>query len=240
MITVLAVELLRLRRSLTLGLVIAAPLSLSVLAFVILMDRDKSLPWRMFADGTAAIWAYLMLPMAATALSVLLAQVEQAARGWDHLLALPGWHGRFFLAKLLILLLLLAAMSVLMVAGMAAAGSVADAITGGKMLSGEAPLGHLAALIARMWVAGGLLALLQLWLALRARSFVPPLVLGIGGTLIGVVTASARQGVYIPWLLPVNMLSSPDRAQQALVTAISGMAVLVPIMLIDLSARARR
>jgi hypothetical protein len=237
MMTVLLVELLRLRRSLAVALVVAAPCSLSLLALVILLDRGRTVEWRLFADSTTAIWAYLMLPMAATALSVLLAHVEQAARGWDHLLALPGWRGRFFAAKFATLMLLLAAMSALLVLAMVAAGMAADGLSGGRLLSGEPPLGHLVDLIARMWIAAGLVGLLQIWVALRLRSFVPPLVLGISGTLVGVVTASARQGIYVPWLLPVNMLSSPERAQAALTTALIGSTLLLPIMLMDLSRR---
>jgi len=237
---VLFTELMRLRRSLALWLVVAAPLSLAALSFLILLDRPKPVSWQIFADGTAAIWAYLMLPMAITALSVLLAQVEQAARGWDHLLALPGWRGRFFAAKVAALALLAAAMSVLLVGATMLAGLAADAVRGGMILTGELPLPHLTWLVARMWAAGSLMALLQLWVALRARSFVPPLVLGIGGTLVGVVTASAKQGVFVPWLLAVNMLSTPERATMAMSVALGGTGLLLPLMLMDLTTAERR
>lgn len=235
MVTAIISEFLRLRRSLALALVAAVPTCLALLTFVILLDRDKAIPWRTFTDGTAAIWAYLLLPMAATALSLLLAQVEQAARGWDHLLALPGWRGRFFLAKAVVLLLMLAMMSVLLVPLVITAGMAANAIQGGAVLTGDPAIANFAALMARMWVAAGLMSMLQLWLALRVRGFVPPLILGLGGTLIGAVAASARQGVYVPWLLPVNMLSTPDRAHQAMVSAVIGVAVLLPLMLVDLA-----
>lgn len=237
---VLITELMRLRRSLALWLVVAAPTSLAALSFLILLDREKPVPWQIYADGTVAIWAYLMLPMAVTALSVLLAQIEQAARGWDHLLALPGWRGRFFAAKAAVLVLLTAAMSVLLVVGTTLAGVAANGLRGGAVLTGDAPFAHLAGLVARMWAAGSLMALIQLWVALRVRSFVPPLVLGIGGTLIGVVTASAKQGIYVPWLLAVNMLSTPDRAATAMTVSLLGSALLLPAMLIDLARTERR
>jgi len=233
------VELLKLRRSLALMLVVAAPSALCLLAFAILLDRDTPLPWPMYADGTAAIWAYFMLPMAATALSVLLAQIEHGPRTWDHLLALPGGRPRLFGAKYAVLLVLVAAMAALMWIGTLAGGAVADGLRGGALLTGEAPVGALAVRLARMGCAGMLVCLLQLWLALRVRSFVPPLALGIAGTLVGVVAASAKHGIYVPWLLSVNMLSTPERAQVALAMGTLGTLVLLPAMLWDLSRRER-
>ncbi|RZJ43336.1 MAG: ABC transporter, partial [Brevundimonas sp.] len=53
-----------------------------------------------------------------------------------------------------------------------------------------------------------LLVAIQLWTALRYASFVPGLVVGIGGTFFAVVATSAKQGVFLPWQMPVNMLSS--------------------------------
>jgi len=233
------VELLKLRRSLALMLVVAAPTALCGLALAILLDRDRPMPWPMYADGTAAIWAYFMLPMAATALSVLLAQIEHGPRTWDHLLALPGWRGRLFAAKYAVLLVLVAAMAALMWAGTLASGLVADAIGGGALLTGGPPVAALAARLARMGCAGMLVCLLQLWLALRVKSFVPPLVLGIAGTLVGVVATSAKHGIYVPWLLSVNMLSTPDRAGVALAVGTIGTLALLPAMLWDLSRRER-
>ena len=45
----------------------------------------------------------------------------------------------------------------------------------------------------------------------------PGLVVGIGGTFFAVVATSAKQGVFLPWQMPVNMLASePWRVTTAL------------------------
>lgn len=239
MMTALFTELLKLRRSLALLLVVAVPLSLCGLSLLILLDRPRALPWPMFTDGAAAIWAYCLLPMSATALSVLLAQMEHGPRTWDHLLALPGWRPRFFAAKLAVMALLLAAMTLLLWLGTLATGLLADTLKGGSLLTGEPPVAALFVRLARMWAAAALLATLQLWVALRVRGFVPPLVLGMAGTLVGVVAAAAKNGIYMPWLLPVNMLSTPERAATALLVSLGGAALLIPLMLADLTRRER-
>ena len=78
-----------------------------------------------------------------------------------------------------------------------------------------------------------LMAMLQLWAALHFRSFVPPLVLGILGTFIAVAAASAREGAYFPWLMPLHLLSSdPAMALTALrIGAYGGLLALAGMLL---------
>ena len=59
-----------------------------------------------------------------------------------------------------------------------------------------------------MFGASLLMVAIQLWIALRYASFVPGLVVGIGGTFFAVVATSAKQGVFLPWQMPVNMLAT--------------------------------
>jgi len=62
-----------------------------------------------------------------------------------------------------------------------------------------------------------LMIAIQLWVALRYASFVPALAVGIGGTFFSVVATSAKQGVFFPWQMPVNMLATELwRVQMAL------------------------
>jgi len=82
------------------------------------------------------------------------------------------------------------------------------------------------------------MCVIQLWTALRFRSFVPPLVLGIVGTFIAVAAASAREGAYFPWLMPLHILST-DLAMQrmALMIGAAGGIGAMLAMLFDLSRR---
>ena len=62
--------------------------------------------------------------------------------------------------------------------------------------------------------------------------------LGIVGTFIAVAAASAREGAYFPWLMPLHMLSTdPAMAVVALRIGIGGGALALLAMVIDLNRR---
>jgi ABC-2 type transport system permease protein len=105
-------------------------------------------------------------------------------------------------------------------------------------VTGSLDAGELAATLARMAAAAGLLCMLQLWVALHFRSFVPPLVFGIGGTFVAVAATSAKQGAYFPWLMAVNVLAT-DPARQNLSLALGGLGGLLALacMLVHLNRR---
>ena len=74
-----------------------------------------------------------------------------------------------------------------------------------------------------MMLAGLFMMAIQFVVSMRYSSFAIPVVVGIGGTFVGVVATSARQGIYFPWLLAVNVQASdPARAQQAILTGLIG------------------
>ena len=231
-------EFLKLRRSLALLLCLAAPSMVAVLATVMLMDREQASNWAAFTMNMAAMWSFFMLPMSVTALTVLVAQLEHGPRFWNHLLALPVARWRIFAAKAAMLVLLVALMSVLLVALMPVAGFVAETLASGTQLKGSFDPRSAASLVATMFAGSILLIAIQLWAALRFRSFVPPLVVGIGGTFVAVAATGSRQGAFFPWLIPTNALASdPARADMAISIGLWGGVALLALMLVDLSRK---
>ena len=200
----LRVEMMKLNRSLALLLCATAPTFVALLSFLMLVDRDKPGEWARFTTGGAGMWATFMLPMTVTALTVLVAQIEHGPKGWNFVLAAPVARWRTFLAKAVVVLGLVGAMSVLLWALMHVAGFLVEQVKGDAHLTGKPAPGGMAELLLRMYAAGVFLVVLQLWAALRFRSFVPPLVLGIGGTFVAAMAYGSNYGVYFPWLLPVN------------------------------------
>ena len=235
MLAYLTAEMMKLKRSLALLLCVSAPIFVMVICVLIGLHSHKPMPLDRYAMTGAAFWAFAMLPMTVTALSVLIAQMEHGPRTWDHLLALPGARPWLFLAKAIVMLALVAAMSLwlfgLLVAGAEFAGRV-------HAVTGVLDLEVLRATLAKMAAASLLMCVIQLWTALRFRSFVPPLVLGIVGTFIAVAAASAREGAYFPWLMPLHILST-DLAMQrmALMIGAAGGIGAMLAMLFDLSRR---
>ena len=235
MLAYLTAEMMKLKRSLALLLCVSAPIFVMVICVLIGLHSHKPMPLDRYAMTGAAFWAFAMLPMTVTALSVLIAQMEHGPRTWDHLLALPGARPWLFLAKAIVMLALVAAMSLwlfgLLVAGAEFAGRV-------HAVTGVLDLEVLRATLAKMAAASLLMCVIQLWTALRFRSFVPPLVLGIVGTFIAVAAASAREGAYFPWLMPLHILSTdPAMQRMALMIGAAGGIGAMLAMLFDLSRR---
>ena len=238
MLSVFLAELLKLRRSLALLLCAAAPTMVVLLAGVMLMEREHSAPWAMFETNLAALWSFFMLPMTVTALTVLITQLEHGPRFWNHLLALPVPRWKLFAAKAAVVALLVAAMTGALLLLIPAAGYAAEALASGTQLTGAPDLAASATLLARMFAGSLLLMAIQLWVALHFRSFVPPLVVGIGGTFAAVVATGARKGAYFPWIIPTNALSTdPELAARAIGVGFWGGLALFGLMLVVMSRR---
>jgi len=235
LIRFLFAEFLKLRRSLALLLVSTAPLFVMIICVLIGLHDDKPMPLDRYSMTGAAFWAFAMLPMSVTALSVLMAQMEHGPKTWDHFLALPGARRWLFPAKALTMLFLVAAMTgwlyLLLLLGAWFVGLI-------HPVTGVLDTAALRLTLSKMAAASVLMCVIQLWTALRFRSFVPPLVLGIVGTFVAVAAASAREGAYFPWLMPLHILSTEAAMQQmALWIGAFGGLVAMAIMLTDLSRR---
>ncbi|HZF95309.1 MAG TPA: ABC transporter permease [Allosphingosinicella sp.] len=239
MLNVLISEFAKLRRSLVLLLCAAAPVLVALLIALMFHQKEgPDQPWSFYLVGASAIWGFFMLPMAVTALTILVAQLEHGPRFWNHLLALPVPRASFFAAKIAAVVLLVAAMTLALFALVPELGWLADTTQPARSLTGEVDLAQFGSILARMFGGALLLVTVQLWAALRFRSFVPPLVLGIGGTFVAVVATGSSWGPYFPWLIPTNQLASdPANAQLALTVGIVGGLVVAAAMLVDLSRR---
>jgi ABC-2 type transport system permease protein len=234
----LAVEAIKLRRSLALLLAVAAPALVAVFMFCNLLRVDKGVPWDMTLMTSAAIWAFFMLPMSVTALTALVAHTEHGPRAWDTLRALPvpRWH--LYAAKAVGVLALVASMSLLLAALTFAAVTAATWVKPAIAPTGTLDVVAFLVLLGRIFLAAWLLVAVQLWIALRYASFVPALATGIGGTFFAVVATSAKVGVLLPWQIPVNQLASdPFRAQVALAIGLGGGCVALLAMLWHLGRR---
>lgn len=232
-------EIIKLRGSLALLLCVVAPVAVAVLMAVIFNRRGGGdTTWWMYLLGNAAAWAYFMLPMTVTALTVLVAQMEHGPRFWNHLLALPIPRRHIFFAKACVVMLLCAGMTVLLALLAPMLGYLSDVLTPGRTLTGPIGWGELLGLLSRIYASAWLLVALQLWAALRWRSFVPPLALGIGGTFVAVMATGSELGPYFPWLIPSNALANdPSAADLALIIGIVGGALCTAAMAVDLARR---
>lgn len=208
MLSVLAIEIRKLNRSLALLLAVAAPLLIGIFIFFNMLRGDKPAPLEMWLGSSIAIWAFFMLPMSVTALTALVAHMEHGPRSWDHLRSLPIGRWRIYAAKAICVLGVVAAMSILNLAVSWGAVAAAVAIKPVLAPTGDPSLTPHVLTMTKVALASILMIAIQLWTALRFASFVPALALGIGGTFFSVVATAAKQGVFFPWQMPVNMLAT--------------------------------
>lgn len=233
-----AVEARKLNRSLAALLAIAAPSLIAAFTFFNMMRGETPQPWDMWMLGAAGIWAFFMLPMSVTALTALVAHMEHGPRSWDHLRALPLARWKLYAAKAVCVLAVVAAMSILTLLMVWGAVNLAVAFKPQLQPTGVVDLAGYVRTMGMMFLAALLMIVLQLWTALRFASFVPGLVLGIGGTFFAVVATSARQGVFLPWQMPVNMLASEAWRVNAALGLGAGLGLVALIlMIVHLSRR---
>lgn len=234
----LTVELLKLRRSLAALFALIPPSLIAVFLFANALRIGEAVPWDMWLTQSLAIWSFFMLPMSVTALTALVAHMEHGPKSWDHLRALPLPRWRVYAAKVVAVLLVIAAMTVMTVGFAVGAALLATLVNPSLAPTGDPDLGAFAGLTARIYATGLLMTVLQLWIALRFTSFVPGLALGIGGTFFAVIATSSRIGVFLPWQMPVTMLSTEAwRWQTALTLGVVGGLIALAAMLVHLSRR---
>ena len=237
----LAAELLKLRRSLVLLVTFAAPLCVLAFAAIALATRTGTVKWERFLDEGLAMWSFFMLPMSVTAMTTLLAQLEHGSRMWNHLLALPTRRATLFATKAIVAGLLLLAMQLAVYVGMYAVGYAVGALLPERAPVGDQQFDEMAVGMAAMALGAIPMVLLQLWVALRWRSFVVPLVIGILGTFFALVITASGTNVYIPWLLQIYATMWPKLSGVIGVYAgIAGGAFVLAAMLWDLGRREMR
>lgn len=207
MIAVLSVELRKLNRSLAAVLVLAAPSLIGFFTFFALLRNKHPSSWENLLQASTGIWAFFMLPMSVTALTALVAQMEHGPRAWDHLRALPVARWKLYAAKAICVVVMVAVMTLLNQLITWAAISGASALKPAAAPTGVVDVSKVLLLNGKIVAAALLMIAIQLWTALRFSSFVPALALGIGGTFFSVVATSAKQGVFFPWQMPMNMLA---------------------------------
>lgn len=241
MLNLVHAEIAKLKGSLVLLLCAFAPLSLAGFGALLLLDREEPTQWGQYLAECLAMWAYFMLPMTVTALTVLVAQMEHGPRMWNHLLALPQPRWAIYLAKAIVVVGAMAVTCLILFVSLYAGANATEALLPGAQITGDPAYMHAAAVIGLTFAAAVAMIVVQLWAALRFASFVPPLVIGIGGTFVTLAVAASKQGIFLPWVLPVYVLGiETDNGKMALAAGLGGGALLAALMLIDMSRREHR
>ena len=223
---VLSTELLKLKRTLALWMVLVTPLVMVLLQFAITAKRAGGLihsgadAWPPMVKQTVEVWALLMMPMFVTLETSLLAGLEHAGRNWKSLLALPAPRWTLYVSKLVITIALLWGAHAVLVAGTIGSGFLLKLIFPGLNL-GSMPLDPFVAPMLRVSASALLAVAIQHWVSLRWQSYSVAIGFGMCAMLAGIFAVQSKTlGAWFPWSLPIRAVLD-GAAGQDRITAVA-------------------
>lgn len=230
----LSAELLKLRRTLAIYMVFAAPLLIVGLALLMYHERSafyvkqgKPL-WDSLLRNAYALWAVLMLPLYITLQTALLSGMEHAEDRWRSLLAMPVPRWSIYFAKLVIPCAMVWISSLILNFGCIIDGLILRRLKPALRFPDPAPWGT-AWHNALITLAAALLILaVQHWVSLRFPAFAGAAGFGVAATITGsLLINSAKYGPWWPWCLPARVMSAtPEVLTQTLWYSAIGAAVV--------------
>lgn len=233
----LRAEMLKLKHTLALWMVLILPLAVVVLVVLTwsLHTPGSSRPvtpaaaWQSLEKNIFMLWCVLMVPLFVTLETALLAGLEHGNQQWKHLLALPVPTGVHYLAKFFMMVLIVLAAYVLLYIMVLPAGWLLMLTAPHRGLAGLPPLGDLWQLPAASFAASMLIVALQTWVALRWRSFTLAVSVGIVATVAGFIVGQSHFSNYFPWTLPGEVFHHDGNVHLTLALGLGG-GVLVAVL----------
>lgn len=207
-------EVFKLRRTLALWASLLLPLVVVVMSTSLSLARgtgtrflqDQFTPWDGMLGVVLSLWCLVGLPVFISLATSLLAGLEHRENGWKHLFALPIRRWAIYIAKVLTGCLLLCLSSLVLTVGMVGEGLIVLAFRSDLGLTWPVPLSLILLRSASITVATGLMLALLTWVAIRWRSFVVALALGLGGAVGNVVLRNVVEAQNAPRLAPLASL----------------------------------
>jgi len=226
---VLHAEMLKLKRTIALKMVVLAPAVVVLLVLFMAsqapfstVQRIAGNEWTVLARQTLRFWALLMMPLYITLETALVAGLDHSENQWKGLMARPVPRWTLYVTKLLLIMAMTAASTLVVVAGILLDGAILPRIQ--PELTFRPPVPWVTILRDGVLVAG--LAFLELtiqhWVSLRWRSFSVAVGAGIVAMVVGFIAVAAGQmaggwPLYVPWALPLLIFSNqPHNTQAAL------------------------
>lgn len=206
----LSVEHLKLKRTLTIWMVLIAPFVVNLMYFLTYLDYGQTHheydpeAWLVFGRSVLSMWTVLMLPLYITLQSALLGNNEHANQQWKHLFALPLPRWSYFAAKWTLLFELILFSSIFTFGFTLVGGWCTQQIYPTMGLTLDAiPWLLLLGMSAKAFLAAILMISIHTWISLHWHS----IVISIGSGMVAVVCSlfvmrSDTWGALYPWTLP--------------------------------------
>ncbi len=220
-----SIECFKLRRTLALWASLLVPLLVTVMTTALGLSRgtgarflpEQVTPWDGMTGVVLSLWCLVGLPLFVALMTALLAGLEHREHAWRHLFALPIPRWTIYVAKLLVGGGLLCLSSCVLAVGMALEGVLIHTLRPDLGLSLPIPWDLILLRTLSFTLASALLLAVQTWVAIRWRSFVVALGLGIGGAVTTVVLRNVNESSsfapvarFFPWSQPYFAFTYPQ------------------------------
>ncbi len=212
------VELLKVKRSLALLMMLACPLMVALLCFGLELKTNRtgvvkaSLYWM----GNTAIWAYFMFPLYIALVTGLLNGNEHKNETWRLMLTLPISARQLFFSKFVLAGLFIVGANVVLFVMASIAMLVFNAM--GLTVKGGLT-SSLMEFLAYASISALPILVFQHWISWRVQNIVAPLAIGVLGTMGIMQLGQSKDWIYYPWSYVMNALNAalPEVRIQALI-----------------------
>ncbi|HKF23868.1 MAG TPA: ABC transporter permease [Candidatus Angelobacter sp.] len=240
LLRVLHAEMLKMKRTIALKMVLLAPLVVVLLVLFItsqapfgaLHRNGIKNEWIGLANLGLFFWALLMMPLYVTLESALVAGLDHSENHWKSLLARPVPRWTFPVTKLIVLMAMTAAGTLVLLCGILISGAILPKIQPevhfGLPVPWRAMVRDYAQVLGLMFLP----LTIQQWVSLRWKSFSVATSTGIVATVIAFFAVAASRAVpgwpqYFPWALPMLVLVKQSHNIAATLAISGGLGLLV-------------
>lgn len=226
-----AVELLKIRRSLALLMMLAIPLVVLLLNFAMLVKRNEigqidERTWFFYWNGNTGMWSYFMLPLYMALITGLLSGQEHKNQTWRLMLTLPVSQLQLFVVKGILAWLFVVASTLILMTGTAL--SVGALVLAGASMEGAFPV-ELLTMLGKVALTCLPVLVIQHAISWRFQNLVLPLAVSVVATMGVQPIGSSTYWVWYPWSYPVMAMLGSDVAKQQhamLLAAVVGVALM--------------
>ncbi len=249
---VLLTELMKIKRTLALAMVLLAPFVIIMLMFLVgffgadQIAKRGAAYWPQMARQSVATWTVLMMPMFLTLETSLLAGVEHADKNWKSVLALPAPRWTIYLSKLIVTTVMLWTAHAVLVGGTIVSGLILSA-TRPQLNMAHPDLSLLVEPMIRVSIAALCATTIQHWVSLRWQSFTAAMAFGMCAMIVGFIAVnSADYGPWVPWSMsmfairvgpPTAASAALDTSTRVLIGALAGAVIVATAGAFEFSRR---
>ncbi|RKL65774.1 hypothetical protein CR203_19200 [Salipaludibacillus neizhouensis] len=232
---VLSAEWAKLRNNRIVFPVILAPTLILLLQYANFKIRYTSVvkegdvPWTIFIEQHAVIWAVLILPILAAVLSSMLIMSENSDNNWKYLLALPIKRRDVYFAKITLVIFFLLVSSLLLGIGILGSASILH-------LPGDIPYSQLIQTLSAALIGTFAVLTIQFWLSIKFDNPGIPLAVSICGTVAAIFLLQSALTRWLPWVYPYLVL--PIRLNEGInITWYMGQSMVVGLLCLIIGYR---